>query len=164
MPLGGPNGELGAAIRYLNQRYTMPTDKAKSLLTDIGTEELAHVEMISTMVYQLLRGVPVKELEAAGLGSQYAEHSHCLFPTDAFGVPFTVAGIGATGDPIADLTDDLAAEQKARATYNHLIALTDDPDIIDPLRFLREREVVHYQRFGEALNDVQFNMDSKSFY
>ncbi len=142
----------------------MPTNKAKALLTDIGTEELGHVEMISTMVYQLLQGVTVKELEKAGLSAQYAEHDHCLFPTDAFGVPFSVGGIGATGDPVADLTEDLAAEQKARATYEHLINLTDDPDIMDVLRFLRAREVVHFQRFGEALDDIQFKMGSKKYY
>ena len=161
---GGPNGELGAAIRYLNQRYSMPTDKAKALLTDIGTEELAHVEVISTMVYQLLQGATLDELEAAGLSAQYAEHDHCLFPTDAFGVPFSVTGIGATGDPIADLTEDLAAEQKARATYEHLINLTDNQDIKDILCFLRQREVVHFQRFGEALNDVQFNYDCQKYF
>lgn len=152
---GGPDGELSAAIRYLNQRYTMPTDKAKGLLTDIGTEELAHLEIIATMVYKLLKGVPAKELERAGLGAHYAQHDHALFVNDANGVPWTAAYIQATGDPITDLHEDMAAEQKARTTYEHLINLTDDPDLKDALRFLREREVVHFQRFGEALNDVQ---------
>ncbi len=161
---GGPDGELSAAIRYLSQRYTMPTGKSKALLTDIGTEELAHVEMISAMVYQLLKDATPEELKKAGLGSHYAQHGHALFPSDAHGVPWTAAYIGVLGDPIVDLNEDLAAEQKARATYEHLIRLTDDPDIIDPLRFLREREVVHYQRFGEALMDVYDYKDSKKFY
>ena len=161
---GGPDGELAAALRYLNQRYSMPTNKAKALLTDIGTEELAHVEMISAMLYQLMEGATIEEIEAAGLGSHYTQHDHGLFPVDAAGVPFTVKYFATLGDPIADLTEDLAAEQKARATYEHLIHLTDDPDLIDPLRFLRQREVVHFQRFGEALDDVQFGMDHKKYY
>lgn len=152
---GGPDGELGAAIRYLNQRYSMPTDKAKAVLTDIGTEELGHVEMISTMVYQLIKDATVDELEAAGLGSHYAQHNHAIFPTDANGVPFTTGGIGTTGDPVADLHEDLAAEQKARATYEHLINLTDNPEIKAPLEFLRQREIVHYQRFAELLKELQ---------
>lgn len=155
---GGPDGELSAAIRYLNQRYTMPTGKSKALLTDIGTEELAHVEMIASMVYQLLRDATPQELEAAGLGGNFTQHDNALFPADANGIPWTATYIQATGDPVADLHEDMAAEQKARATYEHLIQLTDDPDIIDPLRWLREREVVHFQRFGEALMDVQDNM------
>lgn len=155
---GGPDGELSAAIRYLNQRYTMPTGKSKALLTDIGTEELAHVEMIASMVYQLLRDATPQELEAAGLGGNFTQHDNALFPADANGIPWTATYIQATGDPVADLHENMAAEQKARATYEHLIQLTDDPDIIDPLRWLREREVVHFQRFGEALMDVQDNM------
>lgn len=158
---GGPDGELGAALRYLNQRYTMPTSKAKGLLTDIGTEELAHVEMISTMLYQLIQDSTPEEMEAAGLGSHYTQHGTGLFPTDANGVPFTTAYFATLADPITDLTEDMAAEQKARATYEHLIHLTDDPDLIDPLRFLRQREVIHFQRFGEALNDVQFHNSCK---
>lgn len=153
--LGGSNGELGAAIRYLTQRYTMPTDKGKALLTDIGTEELAHVEMISTMVSQLLRGATVEELEAAGLGANYTEHGNNLFPTDSSGVPFSVVGIGVTGDPIADLHEDLAAEQKARVTYEHLMNLTKDSDILEPLSFLHQREIIHYQRFLEYLNELE---------
>ncbi|SHJ95193.1 manganese catalase family protein [Tepidibacter formicigenes] len=162
--LGGPDGELSAAMTYLNQRYTMPTSKAKALLTDIGTEELAHAEMISAMVYQLLKGATPEELKSAGLGSQYTQHDNAVFPSDANGVPWTAAYIGILGDPITDLHNDLAAEQKARATYEHLINLTDNPDIKDALRFLREREVVHYQRFGEALMDVYDYKDSKKIY
>lgn len=161
---GGPDGELAAALRYLNQRYTMPTSKSKALLTDIGTEELAHVEMISTMVYQLLQGATVEELKRAGLAGHYAQHDHGLFPVDAAGVPFSAKYFATLGDPVVDLHEDLAAEQKARATYAHLIDLTDDPDVIDPLRFLYQREVIHYQRFGEALDDVQFDKDRKKIF
>lgn len=161
---GGPNGELSAAITYLNQRYTMPTNKAKGLLTDIGTEELAHLEMISTMVYQLLKNATVDELKEAGLGGHYAEHDHALFPTSTAGIPWTAKYIAATGDPVADLQNDMAAEEKARATYEHLINLTDDPGIIDALRFLHQREVIHFQRFGEALVDVQDYKNSKHHF
>jgi spore coat protein JC len=161
---GGPDGELGAAIRYLNQRYTMPTGKTKALLTDIGTEELAHVEMISAMVYQLLKDTTPEELREAGLGAHYAQHDHALFPTDANGIPWTAAYIQAHGDPITDLHEDMAAEQKARSTYEHLIDLTDDVDVKEALRFLRAREVIHYQRFGEALVDVQDEKFHKKYY
>lgn len=161
---GGPDGELGAALRYLNQRYTMPTNKAKGLLTDIGTEELAHVEMISTMLYQLMKDATPEEMIEVGLGSHYAQHGLSLFPTDANGVPFTSAYFQASDDVITDLTEDMAAEQKARATYEHLMHLTDDPDLIEPLKFLRQREVIHFQRFGEALDDVQFYYDRKRYY
>jgi len=160
---GGPDGELSAAIRYLNQRYTMPNPRAKGLLTDIGTEELAHVEIICTMIYKLTKGATPDEMERAGLGSHYAQHDGALFPTDANGVPWTSAYIQAHGDPVADLVEDMAAEQKARATYEHLIRLTDDPGIKDTLKFLREREVVHFQRFGEALDHVQRYMNSSKF-
>ncbi len=120
--------------------------------------------MISAMIYQLLKGASVQELKEAGLAAHYAQHDHGLFPTDASGIPFSVQGIGALGDPVADLVEDLAAEQKARATYEHLMALTDDPDLIEPLKFLRQREVIHFQRFGEALDDIQRKMDSKKYY
>ncbi|XMB85075.1 manganese catalase family protein [Mycoplasmatota bacterium WC44] len=158
---GGPDGELGAAIRYLNQRYTMPTAKGKALLTDIGTEELGHVEMIQTMVYQLIKGATIEELKEAGLANHYTQHNHGIFPTDTNGVPFNVGGIGSTGDPIADLHENLAAEQKARATYEHLMDLTDDPDLLAPLEFLRQREIIHYQRFGEYLNELQQMKEAK---
>ncbi len=162
---GGPNGELGAAIRYLSQRYTMPTDKGRALLTDIGTEELGHVEMIQTMVFQLLRGATIEQLKANGLQGQYAEHGLGIFPSDANGVPFSAGGIGVTGDPVADLTEDLAAEKKAKATYEHLMDLTDDPTILAPLRFLREREVIHYQRFLEYLHEIEkLKAEGKIFF
>lgn len=146
---GGSNGELAAAFRYLNQRYTMPDNRGKALLTDIGTEELAHVEMISTMIYQLIKDATIEELKEAGLDSHYAEHSRAIYPTDANGVPFTVAYFATTGDFKADLMEDMAAEQKARAVYENLIDLTDDPDVIAPLLWLRQREIVHFNRFKE---------------
>jgi len=161
---GGPDGELGASIRYLSQRFSMPTDEAKATLNDIGTEELAHLEMVGAMVHQLLKGVPVKILEKEGLGSYYTEHDHAVYPMDASGVAFSAAALQSKGDPIADLTEDLAAEQKARATYENLINLADDPDVLDPLRFLREREIVHFQRFGEVLRIVQDKLGEKKFY
>ncbi|GAE89880.1 manganese catalase family protein [Acetivibrio straminisolvens] len=161
---GGPDGELAASLRYLSQRFSMPTNEAKGILNDIGTEELAHLEMVGTIVYQLTRGVPADVLERAGLGAYYTDHDHAVYPMGASGTPFTAAYIQSKGDPIADLHEDLAAEQKARATYENLINLADDPDVIDPLRFLREREVVHFQRFGEALRIVQDKLAEKPFY
>lgn len=152
---GGANGELGAALRYLNQRYTMPDNRGKALLTDIGTEELAHVEMISTMVYQLTKDATVDELIEAGLGANFAEHGMGIFPTDASGVPFSVTYFATTGDPLADLSEDMAAEQKARAVYENLIDMTDDPDIIGPLLWLRQREIVHFTRFKELFDYYQ---------
>ena len=152
---GGSNGELAAALRYLNQRYTMPDNKGKALLTDIGTEELAHIEMISTMIYQLLKDATMEELMEAGLDSHYAEHNKALFPTDANGVPFSATYFATTGDPLADLSENMAAEQKARAVYENLIDLTDDPDVIAPLLWLRQREIVHFQRFKELFDYYQ---------
>ena len=152
---GGANGELAAAWRYLNQRYTMPDDKGKALLTDIGTEELAHVEMISTMIYQLMKDATLEELTTAGLDTHYAEHGYALYPTDANGIPFTVAYFAATGDHLADLSEDMAAEQKARATYENLINLTDDKDVIDVLLYLRQREIVHFERFKELYEEYK---------
>ncbi len=146
---GGANGEMAAALRYLNQRYTMPDERGKALLSDIGTEELAHIEMICTMIYQLTKNATVDELKAAGLGANYAGHRDALYPTDATGNPFTVTYFAATGDPIADLYEDMAAEQKARAVYENLITMTDDPNVIGPLLWLRQREVVHFNRFKE---------------
>ena len=159
---GGANGELGAAFRYLNQRYTMPDEKGKSLLTDIGTEELAHVEMISTMIYQLTKDATLNELKEAGLDSHYAEHGYGLYPTDANGVPFTVAYFATTGDFMADLSEDMAAEQKARATYEHLIDLTNDEDIIDVLLYLRQREIVHFTRFSELYHEYREKYKNKN--
>ena len=150
---GGANGELAAAWRYLNQRYTMPDEKGKALLTDIGTEELAHVEIISAMIYQLMKDATIEEIKKAGLDSHYAEHNKALYPTDANGVPFTVSYFATTGDPIADISEDMAAEQKARAVYENLIDLTDDPDVIGPLLFLRQREIIHFTRFKELYDE-----------
>lgn len=149
---GGPDSELSAALRYMNQRYTMPDEKGKALLTDIATEELAHLEMIAAMAYQLMQGATIEELKANELGGTFAQHDSGLFPTDANGVPWTAAYIDTTGDHIADLESDMAAEQRARATYEHLMDMTNDPDVLAPLSFLRQREVVHYQRFKELRN------------
>ncbi len=149
--LGGANGELGASIRYFSQKYTMPDDRGKSLLNDIATEELGHVEMISTMVYQLLRNATKEELKEAGLDGYFTEHKKGVFPIDSSGVPFTAAYFAVTGDPIADLYEDMAAEQKARVTYENLIDLATDEDLINPLLFLRQREVVHFNRFKELV-------------
>ena len=160
---GGPDGELGAALRYLNQRYTMPTNKSKGLLTDIGTEEMGHVEMLGTMVYQLMENASIEQIKAAGLAGHYADHGKALFYTDATGNPWTATYIQAKGDVIADIHEDMAAEQKARATYEWLMNLTDDAEIKKILGFLREREVVHYQRVGEALMDVQDNVKPSKF-
>ena len=156
---GGSNGELAAALRYLNQRYTMPDDRGKALLTDIGTEELAHIEMISTMIYQLMKDATLEEIQEAGLESHYAEHGKGLYPTDANGVPFTVAYFATTGDVLADLSEDMAAEQKARAVYENLINLTDDPDVIEPLLWLRQREIVHFARFKELYDYYKKKMN-----
>ena len=149
---GGPAGELAAAWQYLDQRYNMPDDRGKALLTDIGTEEFAHVEIISAMLYQMMKDATKEELEAAGLGENYAQFGKSLFPADSFGNPFTMTYIKVSGDYIADIESDMGAEQRARATYEHLMDLTDDPDILGPLSFLREREIIHYQRFKELRN------------
>ena len=152
---GGSNGELGAALRYLNQRVTMPDEKGKALLNDIGTEELGHVEMLETMIYQLMKDATLEEIKEAGLDSHYAEHAKALYPTDANGVPFTTTYFATTGDPLADLSEDMAAEQKARAVYENLIDLTNDPDVIGPLLWLRQREIVHYARFKELFEEYE---------
>ncbi|MDQ0337783.1 spore coat protein JC [Caldalkalibacillus uzonensis] len=151
---GGPDGELSAALRYLNQRYSMPNKRAQALLTDIGTEEMAHLEVIATLVHKLVKDATPQQMKEAGLGAHYADHEKALFYVDANGNPWTASYIQAKGDPVADLAEDIAAEEKARATYQWLIDLSDDPGVIDALRFLREREVVHSQRFREALHIV----------
>ena len=162
---GGPNGEIGAAMRYISQRIGMHDQKAKAILNDVGTEELAHLEMVSTMVHQLTDGVSPEELEKAGLGDYYTDHGWSTYPQSASGMAFSAQTLQVTGDPIADLQEDLAAEQKARMTYEKLIDLcADDPDVVDPLRFLREREIVHFQRFGEALNNIQDKLSKTKFY
>ena len=148
---GGPDGELGASLRYLTKRFSMPDDRGKALLSDIGTEELGHVEMICTMIHQLIEGASIDEIKAAGLDAWYTEHNKGVYPMDASGVPFTAAYIASTGNPIVDLQEDLAAEEKARATYENLMDLTNDESLLAPLSFLRQREVVHYTRFKELL-------------
>lgn len=152
---GGPDSELAAGLRYLTQRYSMPDDRVRATLTDIGTEEMAHWEMIAAMIHQCMQGASMEELTAAGLDGYYIMHNHGLFPADPNGIPFTSAYIQCTGDPVADLVEDMAAEQKARATYEHLMNMTDNVQLLEPLAFLREREIVHYQRFGECLEIVQ---------
>ena len=162
---GGPDGELAASLRYLSQRFGMPDQNAKAILNDVGTEELAHLEMVGTIVHQLTRGVSIEEIEKAGLGPYYTDHGVDVYPQSAAGVPFDATCLACKGDPIANLQEDLAAEQKARATYEKLIDLCrDNPDVIDPLRYLREREVVHFQRFGEVLRGVQDKLAEKKFY
>ena len=161
---GGYAGELGATLRYLNQRYTMPDDKGKAILSDIATEEMAHLEIISAMVYQLLDGATPEELKKAGLGSQYTEHKNAVFPQDANGIPFTAAYFAVTGDPLTDLAEDMAAEQKARTVYENLMDLTDDEDILAPLSFLREREVVHYERFKALYEEYSKKMLGNKSY
>lgn len=156
---GGPDGELGAALRYLSQRFTMPDDRGKALLTDIGTEELGHIEMINTMIRQLIKDATIDELKAAGLDSYYTQHNKGVYAMDANGVPFTSAYTASTGNPIVDLQEDLAAEEKARATYENLMDLTNDESILAPLSFLRQREVVHYARFKELLDYYKKKMD-----
>jgi len=157
---GGPNSELSAGVNYLNQRYSMPNDVVKAILTDIGTEELAHWEMLGTMIRQCLRGASMQEIKQSGLSEWYVSHRCGTFPSSQSGEPWTAAYTGCTGDPVADLTNDLAAEQQARATYEGLIRVSDDPTVTDPLEFLREREIVHFQRFGEALDIVQSDLKS----
>ena len=152
---GGPQGELGAAIRYLNQRFTMPDNKGKALLTDIGTEELNHVEMICTMLYQLTKGASIEEIKKAGLDSYDTEHGLDMCPENTNGVPFTTAYISSVGDPLADLSEDMAAEEKARSIYENLIDLAEDNDVIMPLLFLRQREIIHFERFRELYKDYK---------
>ena len=157
---GGANSELGAALRYFSQKFTMPTEEGRALLNDIATEELGHVEMICTMVYQLLKGASLKELEDNGLSTQYIEHGYGLYPTDSNGMPFTVTYFASVGDPIADLAEDMAAEEKARVTYEHLIDMAKDPDVIDVLLFLRQREIVHYNRFRALYEEYKYEMNN----
>ncbi len=161
---GGPHGELGASLRYLSQRYSMPYPELKAILTDIGTEELAHLEMIGTIVYQLTRNLTPEEIKKAGFDDYFIDHTTGVYPAAASGSPFTAAYIGVTGDTIADLNEDLSAEQKARVTYDNILRFCDDPDVKDPIRFLRAREIVHYQRFGEGLRIATDRLDSNNFY
>ena len=162
--LGGPHGELGAATRYLSQRYSMPNRKVAGILTDVGTEELAHMEMISAIMHQLTRCMTPDEILASGFDAYFINHTAGVYPADAAGVPWDAKYIASNGDVLADLNEDLAAEQKARIAYDNLLRLIDDPDVCDPLKFLRERELVHYQRFGDALRLTQDDFDAKNFY
>ncbi len=161
---GGPDGELGASIRYLSQRYSMPYAELKALLTDIGTEELGHLEMVGAVVHQLTRDLSMDEIKKAGFDAYFVDHTAGVYPTAASGAPWNAASIGVKGDVIADLSEDLAAEQKARVTYDNILRLSDDPDVNNVIRFLREREVVHYQRFGEGLRLAAEKMNEKNFY
>lgn len=161
---GGPDGELSASMRYLSQRYTMPYREVSGLLTDIGTEELAHMEMICTIVYQLTKDLTPEEIKASGFDKYYVDHTLALWPQAAGGIPFNACEFQSKGDPITDLTEDLAAEQKARSTYDNILRLVKDQEVADPIRFLRAREIVHFQRFGEGLRIVQDHLDSKNFY
>lgn len=161
---GGPDGELGASLRYLSQRYSVPYPEIKAILTDIGTEELAHLEMVGTIVYQLTRNLSMDEIKAAGFQDYFVDHTTAVYPTAASGMPYSASTMQVKGDLLTDLHEDLAAEQKARTTYDNILRFCDDPDVIDPIRFLRAREIVHYQRFGEGLRIVTDKLDSKNFY
>ncbi len=164
MQYGGPDGEIGASLRYLSQRYTMPYREIAGLLTDIGSEELGHFEMVSAIVHQLTRNMTIEQVKEAGFEDYFVDHTAGVYPQAAGGTPFDAMCLASTGDAIADLSENMAAEQKARLTYDNILRLVDDPDVINPIRFLREREIVHYQRFGEALRMVQDKLDSKNFY
>lgn len=161
---GGPDGELGASLRYLSQRYTMPVQELKATLTDIGVEELNHLEMIGTIVYQLTKDLTEEEIKKNGFDAYFVDHTTGVYPSAASGMPFTAAYLQSKGDPITDLHEDMAAEQKARTTYDNILRFCDDPDVKDPIRFLRAREIVHYQRFGENLRILTDKLDSKNYY
>lgn len=161
---GGPDGELGASMRYLSQRFSMPYPELAGILTDIGVEELGHLEMVGTIIYQLTRNMTPEQVKAAGLEPYFVDHTAGVYPQFASGTPWTAATIAVKGDVITDLTEDMGAEQKARTTYDNILRLSDDPDVNDVIKFLREREVVHFQRFGEALRIATDRMDEKNYY
>ena len=161
---GGPHGEIGASLRYLSQRYAMPYPELRAILTDVGTEELAHLEMVGTIVYQLTRNLTPEQIKAQGFDTYFVDHTTGVYPVAASGTPFSAATFSVTGDTLADLNEDLAAEQKARMTYDNILRFADDPDVRDPIKFLRAREVVHYQRFGEGLRIATDRLDSKNVY
>ena len=161
---GGPDGELGASLRYLSQRFSMPYAELKGLLTDVGTEELGHLEMIGAIVYQLTRNLSLEEIKKSGFDTYFVDHTTGIYPTAASGFPWSAAGMQSKGDVLADLHEDLAAEQKARVTYDNILRLVDDPDVREPIKFLREREIVHYQRFGEGLRLATDRLNAKNFY
>ena len=162
--LGGPDGEIGASMRYLNQRYSMPYGQVKGILTDVGTEELAHMEMVAAIVHQLTRDLSEEQIANSPFATYFVDHTVGVYPVAASGVPYDMKYIAVKGDVIADLNEDLAAEQKARVTYDNILRLVDDPDVRDPIKYLREREIVHYQRFADALRITQDHLDSKNFY
>ena len=162
--LGGPDGEVGASLRYLTQRFVMPYPQVVGILTDVGTEELAHVEMVSSILYQLTRNLTPAEIVKSGYDTYFVDHTTGVYPVAASGYPFSAAQFQSKGDVLADLHEDLAAEQKARATYDNILRLVDDPDVCDAIKFLRAREIVHYQRFADALRIAQDNMDAQNFY
>lgn len=161
---GGPDGELGASLRYLSQRYSMPFDELKGLLTDIGTEELGHLEMVGAIVHQLTRNLKMKDIENTPFEQYFVDHTAGVYPTFASGTPWTAATMQVKGDPITDLTEDLGAEQKARTTYDNILRLSDDPDVNDVIKFLRQREIVHFQRFGEAIQLLREKLNQKNVY
>ena len=161
---GGPDGELGASLRYLSQRFAMPWCELQGLLTDIGVEELGHLEMIGTLVYQLTRNLSIEDIKKGGFDAYFVDHTTGVYPASAAGVPFTAAYLQSKGDVITDLHENMAAEQKARTTYDNILRLVDDPDVRDVIKFLRAREVVHYQRFGEGLRIATDKMNEKNFY
>ena len=161
---GGPHGEIGASLRYLSQRYAMPYPELRAILTDIGTEELAHLEMVGTIVYQLTRDLTPEQIREQGFDTYFIDHTTGVYPVAASGAQFNANTFAVTGDTIADLNEDLAAEQKARMTYDNILRFADDPDVRDPIKFLRAREIVHYQRFGEGLRIATDRLDSKNFY
>ena len=161
---GGPDGELGASMRYLSQRFSMPYAELKGLLTDIGTEELGHLEMVGAILHQLTRDMTEEEIKKSGIDIYFVDHTAGVYPTAASGFPWSAASIGVKGDPICDLNEDMAAEQKARVTYDNILRLSDDPDVNDVIKYLREREIVHYQRFGEGLRLTLDKLDEKNVY
>ena len=161
---GGPDGEIGASLRYLSQRYSMPFRKVAAVLTDIGSEELGHFEMVAAIAHQLTKNMTMEQIREAGFQEYFVDHTSGVYAQAAAGFPFDALCFASKGDAITDLTEDMAAEQKARTTYDNILRMVDDPDVIDPIRFLRQREIVHFQRFGEALRIVQDNLDSKNFY
>ena len=161
---GGPDGELGASLRYLSQRYSMPFDELKGLLTDIGTEELGHLEMVGSIVHQLTRNMKDSQMKDPAFAPYFVDHTAGVYPTAASGTPWSAAGMQVKGDPMADLVEDLAAEQKARVTYDNILRLSDDPDVNDVIKFLREREIVHFQRFGEALQLLREKLNQKNVF
>ena len=162
--LGGPDGELGASMRYLHQRYSCKNDKIKGILTDVGTEELAHLEIVAAIIHQLTRDLTPEQVAGTPFATYFVDHTTGVYPVAASGVPFDMKYVGVKGDLLTDLNEDLAAEQKARTTYDNILRLVDDPDVRDPIKFLREREIVHYQRFSDAIRAAQDDLDSKNFY